>query len=1146
MTDTKDHIPVAELADQPPGGPGKGCVAGIIIVATLAAAGIFAIVIVAGVSALSRIEKTASTNFDSRRASSSFKPVLVGDESQEIRSSFDDPSSIANAIDVKEFTEVMDKMQLMFEGSVRQRNRLFDLDRTIDRLEEWGMNIPDAMRSEYKTAIERSDPSPHEFDRYRLISAESISQNEAVVSAYVWNDGEAASYRFWFTNRKGGWKFYDWQELAMGYRYSQFLAMANLMPNSSSVFDRVAANIDRIGDGSVANDLINLTSHLETEVSPEFQEPLNVLVAFAWLRLGAYQKCVNVCNSSRNPESFPSLYHAKAIAYFELGEFENAIESCLDFQASIGRSPGTQQLLAESYEALGDEESALREYWIAFELDPNGTNLRSYLSNGKLSSERIRKIFEASDDSDSMLLRLLNIFISEDSLRGLKSLKDAIADQSPDSSTRFVVGGQIALESGDDEEALRLFETALATADESQTEQLQYKIANIKIKKGKAIDWLKTSDDPERAFSIIQWWMYDDTTSIKEKSDVIDAYLEIDPKCVEARLSRADHSLQFGRREEARKIYEEILESAVSEESDNVERISNILVNIAADQNELADMFRSSKHKEVLYSKFASRAFRDADYKTLEQINGAYFPTLLPASKTGNSGKLSLRKSLPARKRAGHTDPLFYELAVEWNKTKSDDVFRELYRLATDRNRENQRLAIISAELLLDDLTTEMENKLASSQMSQEAYIKLLSKLRQENKYEKLQAAFGRFLNSVNRRRKMIYQVAIAHHANHHHKVVKILTEQELIRLQRGSNDLISNVQPFEIEAIGRTAVDSYFKVGKSAQIIQIAEQIHKTNRNPRVLVHALCRDNQVGKLKRLLAAEPTLIDAMSYEEFGDKTPVLLHPEMSDLRERHPPYFSPFRTTETIYLLVKKPNPKNWFRAKLDEVFGDSIRYTEFRPIDPDIAIQTFRVDFKEKDFILSVGNGALLPNGYNVNKEEWLDPKSHWVSIEFERKGSKYNSPILEFVQPLLNIAHGIYCQDLGILVNSNDAMRFLDNVGSDKWRENKHYWLPLTTCTASEGESDALRIEKFRQFKETNAGRPLQIAIEVESDYARELIWFDVQKIEDRGFEQSELRIAPVLDSALMPTIKKGLAFVAYDNQAIDIRVKPQDKSD
>ncbi|MDB4533854.1 hypothetical protein N9242_03210 [Vicingaceae bacterium] len=1011
MSDSKDDIPVAELVIEfPPPNQNQFWTIVIIVGSVLSSITIFVVVAAAIIATRSRADTVKAphvrkiTIAPEVATSFSFVSVLPADEHEQIRLGFEPSSPIENEINVEQFSTVMNKLKSSANaGPFIERRSLFDLDKTIDSANEWGMNIPDTLRNEYRSEFKiAGGQGSFRFDRLRLISARSISSADAIASAYVWNEKQASSFRFWFTKRNGDWKLYDWQDLNYGYRYSQYMALTFMMPRSGREYINTASSVATIGDGSNISvldqdawdrdTLIRLTGN---RFPTEFQDQLNVFFAFAWLRLEEYQKCIDVCNSFRNPDSFPGIHQAQAVAHFETGQFAKAIQSCRKSQSIIGRSPETQKILANSFEALADDESALREFGIAFEIDPDqDINLRNYLQRGSLSTSRLAKLVESSDDQDSMILRLFEIFENDNSLTGLSALKSSLADWCPDSSAYFMVAGHFAAQSGDDLEALRCFEEALKFVKDGQAENVLCEIAKLKLQHGNAIEWLKSLDNPHAPFLHIRSIMCREEYSASEYFKFVEAYLNIFPEDVEARLWQAELFARSGQTDIARKNYGEIFDWAVLE-SQELERISDALVNFADEQHELVEVFVASEHKPELYSKFASKAFDSGNYNALEGINDAHFLLLKPASEKDITTKPELETSASDPKSIKDLEPFFYELAVKWNKNKNKEVFQKLHRMATDRRKENQRLATMSAELLLDDnLPIEMKDQLAASQMLQSSYVQLLEKLRRENQHDKLQVALGRFLNSVNRHRRIFYRVAIAQYRNDHQQVVRFLNGHELNRLY-ANQKTIPGVESTELDELCDIAVDSYFEVGKSELVFEIAKDVYEAHSDARMWAKALCRDNQVGILRELLAAEPVLLDWLKYQDFGDGTPVLWHPEFSEIRKVHPPHIGHHHATST--------------------------------------------------------------------------------------------------------------------------------------------------TLCRPSNDESVALRIEKFRKFKDANDGQPLQIAIEIKSADARESIWFDVREVIPCGFEQSELIIEATSDSKLNPAIKAGQPFVVNDGQLTEFRVNP-----
>ena len=290
--------------------------------------------------------------------------------------------------------------------------------------------------------------------------------------------GEEVRFKMrWWVIRDGDrWRVYDLEDLSLGGRFSQLVGLVvaeGLRGGRLPDWARPEVT-GAINDGMVA--VLN-GDHAEAErrvsaIRPGLlPRPLEavrqVVLALAKEGLGRWDEALRACDEAEacNPD-MPLVHFVRAVAYNQLGKFEEAVASGRKYVEALGPEADAYLQIGVALSRLGRHEEAAEALRAGLDDQPNFPEILDELRRCLPADrkEEVGRRFAALRDPAGQFGRLLNEALADEDFEGAEVLIEARRRQAPADPEVLFQYARLRDRQDRPDEAFRLFPRALELA----------------------------------------------------------------------------------------------------------------------------------------------------------------------------------------------------------------------------------------------------------------------------------------------------------------------------------------------------------------------------------------------------------------------------------------------------------------------------------------------------------------------------------------------------------------------------------------------------------------------------------------------------------------------------------------------------------
>ena len=219
----------------------------------------------------------------------------------------------------------LQEISLLFDAvaqAVQDQNnaafrQLVDVDRFIQQVHRSGpARLTRFQALRLKAELSREIDPPAGWQRYDLVRVNpGDNPDDAVVYAYLWNEGDSISACFWITHGNDGWKLYDWEMLDYGNRSSYIDANMLAYRDDPRMVPTNQAYVQILSAEETTDD-DTASAHLRrvdpAAVLPEFRNDILVRIGYCWAACGRPQDALSIFQQISPPTASPGGFYGQA------------------------------------------------------------------------------------------------------------------------------------------------------------------------------------------------------------------------------------------------------------------------------------------------------------------------------------------------------------------------------------------------------------------------------------------------------------------------------------------------------------------------------------------------------------------------------------------------------------------------------------------------------------------------------------------------------------------------------------------------------------------------------------------------------------------------------------------------------------------
>jgi tetratricopeptide (TPR) repeat protein len=274
----------------------------------------------------------------------------------------------------------------------------------------------------------------------KSVRARFLAQRSEAVAVVRWRATQGAgTYRFWLRKEGGGWRIYDFEDVAMGCRVSTLLltGMEALGTNDRAVeraMERLHAAVQAAADGNleVAEELVRKTAPAELP---------KALDAVRWLVVGvaqtARERYCEALESFDKAESLrpdvPVLDLLRARIHNELGRHQEALRFARAYEKAVAPDADAWEQIGKAEAGLGQWRKACDAYRSALRDAPDAVDCLIGLGKALPAGRKgeLGEAFARLSRPRAQLVRIAEALLEADDAEALEALTAAFARIDP-------------------------------------------------------------------------------------------------------------------------------------------------------------------------------------------------------------------------------------------------------------------------------------------------------------------------------------------------------------------------------------------------------------------------------------------------------------------------------------------------------------------------------------------------------------------------------------------------------------------------------------------------------------------------------------------------------------------------------------------